>query len=95
MLKAILRGIASLTMATPKNAAPLVLPAGAGAKRGKTAEVPIFINLKALTFPILVGLIKGAWAAVSLLPVAWATSVFGPLIMALVLGILIAISNLL
>jgi len=82
-------------MSRPQGLAPLVLPAEPGKEQQKEIEVPIFINLKALTFPVLVGLVKGAWAAASLLPVTWATSVFVPLIMCLVLGILIAISNLL
>jgi len=95
MYRAIFRRIAKLTMSRPQGLAPLVLPAEPGKEQQKEIEVPIFINLKALTFPVLVGLVKGAWAAASLLPVTWATSVFVPLIMCLVLGILIAISNLL
>jgi hypothetical protein len=95
MFRAIFRGIARLTMSRPKGSELLVLPAEPIKERGKQMEVPIFINPKALTFPVLVGLVKGAWASASLLPVSWATSVFVPLIMCLVLGILIAISNLL
>jgi hypothetical protein len=95
MFRAILRSIARLTMYRPKGFELIVLAAEPGRESGKQMEVPIFINPKALTFPVLVGLVKGAWASASLLQVSWATSVFLPLIICLLLGILIAVANLL
>jgi|HubBroStandDraft_1064217.scaffolds.fasta_scaffold55900_2 hypothetical protein len=97
MLKTFLGSIANWTMVRAEPAAPLVhvaAPGKAAPKRDRSNDIPIFIHPKALTFPILVGLVKGAWLAVSQLPVAWPSSIWFPFSMCLLLGLLIAISNL-
>jgi hypothetical protein len=97
--------IATLTMARiPKpstkvdiqelKAAAPAEPSGSG-----TDRFPIFTNPKAIQFPILVGLVKGAWLAAKALPPAstaevWLTSVWFPFAFSIFLGLLIAISNL-
>lgn len=95
MSEGLLRQVAKLTMFRPKQIEPTVLAAETTKAERSGAEIPIFINPKALTFPVLVGLVKGAWASAVLLPVGWVTSVFVPLTMCIVLGLLIAVSNLL
>jgi hypothetical protein len=57
-------------------------------------RVPIFIHPKALTFPIVVALVKGAWLAAATLPFQWAASRWFPFSACLILGLLVTISNL-
>jgi hypothetical protein len=66
-------------------------PSGNGPER-----FPIFTNPKAIQFPVLVGLVKGAWVAAEALPPAGAclASVWFPFLSSVFLGLLIAISNL-
>lgn len=56
-------------------------------------SVPIYSNFKALTFPILVGLVKGAWTGVKLLPVPWFATMWFPFVACMVLGLLITASD--
>jgi hypothetical protein len=92
--------IARLTMARSPEGARVssILRAGSGRaaeEEEQTPTVPIFIHPKALTFPVLIALVKGAWAGAMLLPLPWAASIWFPLVACMILGLLIAISNLL
>lgn len=83
--------IASLT--TVRVPSGIVQTAGGGAVQGNTS-VPIFIHPRALTYPIMVALVKGGWSAMALLPLRSTSSIWFPFIASLLLGILVAISNL-
>ena len=92
-----LGSIAKLTMVRAEPVAPLVhvaAPGDGGLPPDRSSDVPIFIHPKALTFPILVGLVKGAWLAASQLPIAWPASIWFPFSLCILLGLLIAVSNL-
>ncbi|MFN6572039.1 hypothetical protein [Dendronalium sp. ChiSLP03b] len=57
-------------------------------------KVPIFTNVKSLTFPGLVLLVKGAWLSLQQLPISWANSKWIPFLFCILFGLVIAISNL-
>src|SRR5262249_16949802 len=63
---------------------------------GVPAEVPvpIFANAKALTFPGIVGLVKGGWEGLQFLPYPWVKSLWFPLAACFVLGMTITVSDL-
>ena len=68
---------------------PGIPPAGAASE-----PIPILINAKALTYPLMVALVKGAWEAAKVLPVPWAASIWVPFTLCMVLVLLVAVSNL-
>lgn len=91
-----LGAIARMTMATIQTpSGGVVRQADSAAAADQETTVPIFINPKALTFPILVALVKGAWTALALLPSHLTSSIWFPFVACLALGLLVAISNLL
>ncbi|WP_445627975.1 hypothetical protein [Nostoc sp. DSM 114167] len=59
-----------------------------------TPKVSIFTNEKSLTFPVLVALVKGSWESLQQLPISSTKSIWLPFCTCIILGILIAISNL-
>jgi hypothetical protein len=63
-------------------------------EQAQANRLPIFIHPKALTFPIFVALVKGAWAAVSVLPLEWGKTVWFPFVLCMLLGLLVVVSNL-
>ncbi|WP_392477964.1 hypothetical protein [Nostoc sp. C110] len=58
-------------------------------------NIPVFINLRALTFPVLVGIVKSTWEGIKLLPLPsdWSQSTLVPFLLCITFGILICISN--
>jgi len=95
-----LKFIAQHTMAAlPSTGGPIIYTAGTDVNaesqfKNQATKIPIFIHPKALTFPILVALVKSAWTAASVLPVAWSRTVWFPFGSCILLGLLIAVSNL-
>lgn len=57
-------------------------------------KASVFASPKSLSFPILVALIKGAWEAAKVLPAPVLNTMWFPFLAALILGMLITISNL-
>lgn len=58
-------------------------------------NIPVFINLRALTFPVLVGIVKSTWEGIKLLPLPsdWSQSTLVPFLLSITFGILICVSN--
>jgi len=87
--------LARLTMAkVPAQPAGTNERGGAPPAPQPSDQIPIFTNPKALTFPIVVGLVKGAWEALKALQTSWASSPVVPFVMCLVLGMAITVANL-
>lgn len=91
--------LARLTMANvPGARTGRLFGLGSDEKEG-TAQAndlsPIFIHPKAISFPVAVGLVKGAWEAAKSSPISWLHSPWFPLGACIAIGLLIAVSNLL
>ena len=54
----------------------------------------VFIDYKALTYPVLLGLIRGSWEGLKLLQAPWTQSLYTPFVISIILGILITYSTL-
>src|SRR5262249_9937845 len=88
--------LARWTMDWVPTAAPRAVPREeAGGPEVPPGEpVPIFTNPKALTFPIIVGLVKGAWEALKALQQPWISYPWIPFGLCLALGLAITVANL-
>lgn len=78
--------IANLTMATVRPSSEVVRQADSDAGTGQKTSVSVFIHPKALTFPVLVALVKGAWSALAILWAPLSSSVWFPFVACLTLG---------
>lgn len=58
-------------------------------------RIPVFTSPKALTFPIVTGLVKAAWDTLKAVQLDWASSPLVPLVMCVALGMAITVANLL
>lgn len=68
-------------------------PAGAQATKPSADQIAIFIRPQALTFPIVVGVVKVAWEGFMRLPVSWAGSLWVPFAACLFIGFVITIES--
>jgi hypothetical protein len=66
----------------------------AGPDQAPEPRVSIFINPQALTFPVAVALVKGAWEGLKLTPLPAAGTTWFPFLACLVIGVLITVDNL-
>ena len=86
--------LAKLTMISLKPRKPSFGQREQQSEERSIEKVSLFTNIKSLTFPILVALVKGSWESLQLLPITWAKSVWVPFCTCIIFGLLIAISNL-
>ena len=94
-----LHGIARLTMVWPRGErrAEILRESGKPKVAPKAPEgqpTSIYISPKALTYPILVGVVKVAWAVLIAVLGSVAETKFIPLAICVVLGMLITVANL-
>ena len=64
------------------------------APTGTENRVAIITNPKALTFPLVVAIVKTAWEGLKMLPVESLSSIWVPFILTMALGFIITIYNL-
>jgi hypothetical protein len=64
------------------------------ATAGGDEKISIITNPRALTFPIVVGLVKAGWEGLKMLPVPQLTSIWLPFALCVLLGMVIACMNL-
>jgi|GEM_PF-5065647 len=59
-----------------------------------TRRMSIFIRPQALTFPVVVGLVKVGWEGLQRLPISWAGQLWLPFTACLLIGLLISLEHL-
>ena len=69
-------------------------PADVAQLAGDSESVAFFGNPRALTFPVIVGLVKGAWAALQGFTPSLSQATWIPLLLCLALGMLVTIAGL-